>query len=190
MAKRCLLWLVIAAVLSWTTTRAAKPAGNRDSQTLPLELILTADRSAHRMSGTLKLETQLRNVSNEDIYIWEWDLCWNPARGLTMWIEGADGKTVQGRSLPDCVPPPPDPGDPYQFVKLGPGKLYGVFEEIKLTDYLNAPGEYDIHATFRSFLSSQWITEDFGNDPISKLRLWTMERPVVSAKRIHITVKP
>jgi hypothetical protein len=190
MLKSWLPWLVFAAMLLWTPTRGAKLAAGSDSGALPLELVLRADRKVYRMSDTLRLETQLRNIGEKDVYIWEWDMCWNPARGLSMRIIGADGKYVQSRVLLDCVPPPPRSGDPYQFVKLAPETFYGHAEGFKLSDLVNKPGEYDFFATFSSFLSSQWVAEGFGNDPISKLLLWTMERPVITSKRIHITVNP
>jgi hypothetical protein len=154
MLYRSLPWLLFFGVFSWTPTPQSKPSDRGASHPLPLELILKGDHSVYRMSDTLRLEIQLRNISNEDVFIWHWDLCWNPARGLTMWIIGADGKTVQGSFLADCVPPPPRSGDPYQFVKVGPGNLYGLFENLKLSDYVNKPGEYDIYATFNSFLSA------------------------------------
>src|SRR5258707_12231126 len=153
------------------TTRLGPP----ESRTLPLELTIRADRNVYRMSDTLRLETQLQNVSEEDIYIWEWDMCWNPARGLSMSIVGVDGKYVQSRFLLDCVPPPPRQGDPYQFFKLAPGSFYGHSEGFKLKDFLNKPGEYDVSATFNSFLSSQWVAQFLEGEPISKLSLWTME---------------
>jgi hypothetical protein len=190
MLYRWLPWLLFFGVFSWTPAPQSKPSDRGASRPFPLELILRADRSMYRMSDTLRLETQLRNISNEDIYIWQWDLCWNPARGLTMWIIGADGKTVQGSFFADCVPPPPRSGDPYQFVKVGPGNLYGLFEDLKLSEYLNKPGEYDIYATFNSFLSADFVTQFLGHDPISKLPLWTMERPTIISERIHITVNP
>jgi hypothetical protein len=54
------------------TTRLARPL---ESRTLPLELALRADRNVFRISDTLRLETQLQNVGEDDIYIWEWDMC-------------------------------------------------------------------------------------------------------------------
>ena len=190
MPYRCLPWLLFFGLFSWTPTPQSKSSEQSASHPLPLELILKADRSVYRISDTLRLDTQLRNISNEDIYIWHWDLCWNPARGLTMWIIGADGKTVQGSFLADCVPPPPRSGDPYQFVKVGPGNLYGLFGNLKLSDYVNKAGEYDIYATYNSFLSADFVREFLGDDPIGKLPLWTMERPTITSRHIHITVKP
>jgi hypothetical protein len=189
MLYRFLPLLLFFGAFAWTSAPQSKPFDRSTSRTLPLELILKGDRSVYRISDTLRLETQLRNISNEDIYIWHWDLCWNPARGLTMRIIGADGKAVQGSSFADCVPPPRS-GAPYQFVRVGPGNLYGLFEDLKLSEYVSKPGQYDIYATFNSFLSADFVTRSLGGDPISKLPLWTMERPTITSKRIHITVSP
>jgi hypothetical protein len=188
--KRRLNCLVIAAVFICTSAPAAKLSAGTDSRSLALELTLRPDHNVYRMSDTLHLETQLRNVGEGDVYIWEWDMCWNPARGLSMRIIGADRKDVRSRFLLDCVPPPPLQGNPYAFVKLAPGTFYGHAEDFKLSDMVNQPGEYDVIVSFNSFLSSHWIAEYLGNEPISKLPLWTMERPTVTSKRIHITVKP
>jgi hypothetical protein len=37
------------------------------------------------------------------VYVWEEDLCWNPARGLSMRITTAAGKDVQSPVLLDCL---------------------------------------------------------------------------------------
>jgi len=93
------------------------------------------------------METQLLNTGNEDVCIWEWDLCWNFARGLSMYFTTADGTPVQGNFLFDCVPPPPKEGNVYAFIKLEPGRFYGIADEIKVTDVVSKPGEYDISVT-------------------------------------------
>lgn len=190
MLKRCLPYLGIVAVLAWAAVPAAKTPSGAGSRSLALELTLKPDRNVYRMSDTLHLETQVRNIGEGDVYIWEWDMCWNPARGLSMRITGADGKDVQSPFLMDCVPPPPREGNAYQFVKLAPERLYGLAEGFKLSGLVNGPGEYDVHATFSSFLSPQWTAEFLGKEPIGKLPLWTMEQPALSSNRIHITVKP
>jgi hypothetical protein len=189
MLKRFLPWLMIASMLRSTPAPAAKLSGG-DSPTLPLELVLRADRKVYRMSDTLKLEAQLKNIGDKNVFIWERDMCWNPAHGLSMKIIGADGKYVQGSFLLDSVPPPPSSGNSYQFVKLAPEMFFGRADEFKLSNLVIKPGEYDVSATFSSFLSSRWLANEFGNDPISKGSVWTMERPVITSKRIHIVVNP
>jgi hypothetical protein len=78
----------------------------------------------------------------------------------------------------------------YQFFKIEPNRFYGLAEDFKISDLVNGPGEYNISATFSSFLSSKWIAEFFGKEPIGKLPLWTVEQPPVNSNRIHIAVKP
>jgi hypothetical protein len=63
------------------------------------------------------------------VYIWEWDLCWNFARGLSMYLTTADGTPVRGDFLFDCVPPPPKEGNVYAFIKLEPGRFYGIADD-------------------------------------------------------------
>jgi hypothetical protein len=153
-------------------------------------LAIKADRKVYNLSDSLHLETRLTNVGKGDIYIREWDLCWNPARGLSMRIVDVQGNSVRGRALLDCIPPPPREEDVYQFIRLGPDRFYGVAEDFPISDLVNGPGEYDIAATFRSFLSSEWVGEFLGKDPIAKLPLWTIEQPVLTSNRVHITVEP
>ncbi len=189
MLKRWLLWLTFVVVFTWISTPAEKPPNGTDSRPLALGLFIKADRTLYRMSDMLHLETQLRNVGKEDVYVWESDMCWNMARGLSMRIIGADGKEVKTPFLLDCVPPPPHQEDPYQFVKLAPGTFYGHADGFKLSELVNRPGEYDLDATFNSFLSSQWVSEFMRNEPISKLPMWTMECPAIFSKPIHFIVK-
>ena len=100
------------------------------------------------MSGEITMETQLLNTSTEDVYVWDLDFCWNPARGFSMYITMKDGSGVNGDFLLDCVPPPPKPGNVYQFIKIGPGELHGRTDTFKVKDLINKPGEFDIEVTF------------------------------------------
>lgn len=154
-----------------------------------LELALKTDRDTYRLSDTLHLETRLTNVGQTDVFIWEWDLCWNPARGLTMRITDAQGKDVQGRILLDCVPPPPRQGDVYQFFRLARGDFHGRAEDFAVSDLVNGPGEYNISAFFSGSLSRNWIAEFLAKDPIGKLPLWTMDKPPLTSNRVRINVK-
>ena len=162
MLRRCLPYVAIVAVFVCTAMPAAKIPSGVASRSLALELTVKPNRNVYRMSDPLQIETQLRNVGEGDVYIWEWDMCWNPARGLSMRIIGADGKDVQSPFLLDGVPPPPRQGNAHQFVKLPPERFYGLAEHFKLSELVNGPGEYDVDATFNSFLSSKWTAEFLG----------------------------
>ena len=155
-----------------------------------LELAVRTDQHTYRMSDKIRMETRLLNTGNGDVYIWDWDLCWNPARGLSMFLTTPDGSPVHGDFLFDCVPPPPKEGNVYAFIKLEPGRFYGVADEIKVTDVVSKPGEYDINVAYKSFASRSLTKEFLQHDPISKLPLWTMEQPTITAPRVHIVVKP
>jgi len=187
---KCWLPLSLVAAFSCVLARSTGSAPGAPSTSSPqVELALKVDCDTYRLSDTLHLETRLTNVGQIDIYIWEWDLCWNPARGLTMRIVDAQGKDVQGRILLDCVPPPPRQGDVYQFIKLAQGNFYGRAEAFALSDLVNGPGEYDISAFFSGSLSRKWIAQYLGKDPIGNLPLWTMDKHPLASNRIHITVK-
>jgi hypothetical protein len=190
MLKRWLPFLFVAVAFTFIPAQVANFSVRAQPNSLPLELVLKADRNTYRMSDTLHLETRITNIGEKEIYLWEGDLCWNPARGLSMRITGADGKDVQSPFLLDCVPPPPRQGNAYQFVKISSERFYGLSENFKLSELVNGPGEYDLDATFSSFLSSKWTAEFLGKEPIAQLSLWTMEQPTITSNRIHITVKP
>jgi len=132
----------------------------------------------------------LVNTGKEDVYFWNWDLCWNPASGLTLRLVATDGKLATGKMLLDCMPPPPVKDDPYQFVKLAPMTTHGRVDDFKISDLVETPGEYDVEVTFRSFLSRKWVREFLSDQEIAKLPLWTMSEPVLKSKRIHLRILP
>jgi len=136
------------------------------------------------------IETQVLNVTNEDVYIWESDFCWNPAKGFSMYITAKDGSSARSNFLLDCLPPPPQPGSAYQFLKLKPQEFHGVRDVFEIKDFINKPGEYDIEVTFNSFLSESFVRQYFAGDPIAKLPLWTSDKPPISASLVHIAVNP
>src|ERR1700686_1083297 len=144
-----LVYLVIATMTSAVgqSNKAPKPAAPA------LKLAVRTDRQTYRMSDKIRMETQLLNAGQEDVYIWDWDLCWNPARGLSMYVTTPDGSAVRGDLLFDCVPPPPAEGHVYAFIKLEPGRFYGIADEINVTDVVSKPGEYDIDVTYNSLIS-------------------------------------
>ena len=88
----------------------------------------------------------------------------------------------------DCLPPPPRKGDVYQFVKIAPHAIYGFVHTFRVSELVNEPGEYNVLATFNSFLSAHLIAETFRNEPISSL--WTVDMPTVASNRIRIKVRP
>ena len=136
----------------------------------------------------MTLETQLTNVSSDAVFLNEWDLCWSFARGLVLRVIDSKGSDVRTDLLLDCIPPPPRPGDVYQFVKIDGGRFYGCVSQFGIRDIVNKPGEYDLDVSFGSSISAKWVSEFLRNDPISKLPLWTMEKPTLKAPRIHIKV--
>jgi hypothetical protein len=181
-----LLYLAIAAMTSAVgqSTKVPTPAAPA------LRLAVRTDRQTYRMSDKIKMEAQLLNAGKEDVYLWDWDLCWNPARGLSMYVTTPSGAAVNGKLLFDCLPPQPKEGRVYAFIKLEPGRFYGTADEINVTDVVNKPGEYNIDVTYNSFLSSSFIKEFLSHDPIAQLPVWTMEQPTIKALRLHIVVKP
>jgi hypothetical protein len=110
-------WLLFLFVVTLQLARAqsSPPIPDNTLTDSKLQLTIKTERNVLRMSDTLEMETRLTNWGNKDSYIWEEDMCWNPARGLSMRVMTSAGKDVQGPSLLDCLPPPPREGDAYQF---------------------------------------------------------------------------
>ena len=180
---------IIAALLFAAVIAEAGESSDSTSVGITkVELTLKTERDTYRMSDTLQMETRLSNSGSKDVYIWEEDMCWNPARGLSMRITTSAGKYVQSPALLDCLRPPPATGDVYQFVKIAPRTFYGNVHRFKVSDLVGRPGEYTLFATFNSFLSAHFIAETFPREPIGKL--WTLDIPTVTSNRIHIKVRP
>ena len=186
MRKFVLLYLTIVAM----TSAVGQPNKVPTPDPAALRLTVRTNRQSYRMSDKIKMETELLNVGREDVYIWDWDLCWNPARGLSMYVTTPDGAAVNGNLLFDCLPPPPVEGHLYAFIKLEPGRFYGIADEINVADVVSKPGRYNIDVTYNSFISRRSINEFLSHDPIVKLPLWTMEQPTIKARRLHIVIQP
>jgi len=179
----------VAASLVFTAVLSVAQATPKQSPSLKLSV--RTDRQVYRLSQEMILETQILNVGPKDVYIWESDLCWNPARGFSMYITATkEGSPVSSKVLLHCLPPPPQTGDAYQFIKIRPREFHGTWDAFKIKDFINKPGEYDIAVTFNSFLSDSFMHDSFAGDPIAKLPLWISDNPPLTAPLVHIVVKP
>jgi hypothetical protein len=181
----CIIAVVLFAAV---IPQAGESSDSTSERITKVELTLKAEHDIYRMSDTLQMETRLSNSGSKDVYIWEKDMCWNPARGLSMRITTSAGRYVQSPALLDCLRPPPVAGDVYQFVKIAPRTFYGHVHRFKVSDLVDKPGEYTVFATFNSFLSAHFIAETFQREPIGKL--WTTDIPPITSNRIHIRVRP
>jgi len=181
-------WIIAAVLLAAVIAQAGESSDSTSERITKVELTLKTERDIYRMSDTLQIETRLSNSGSKDVYIWEKDMCWNPARGLSMRITTSAGKDVQSPVLLDCLRPPPAAGDAYQFVKIAPRAFYGHVHRFKVSDLVDKPGEYTVFATFNSFLSAHFIAETLQREPISKL--WTTDIPTITSNRIQIKVRP
>jgi len=85
-------WFIVAAISSTAVAQANGPKPIPS----PLYLTVRTDRQTCRMSDTIRMETHSSTPGNEDVYIWDWDSCWNPARGLSVYVKAPDGSPVHG----------------------------------------------------------------------------------------------
>jgi hypothetical protein len=118
MLNRWLFFLLIVGPFELAFAQSTARTPNPTSAHSTLQLILNTEHDLYRISDTLQMETRLANFGDKDVYIWEQDMCWNPAHGLSMRITTSAEKDVQSPFLLDCLPPPPREGDVYQFVKI------------------------------------------------------------------------
>ena len=141
------------------------------------------DRKTYSISYKLKMEVQLTNISQEDIYVYEWYLCWGQGPALNLQVFDASGKFIGPGFTFDCVPPPPKPGDLTQFARIEPAKFYGIRDTFGLRELVKKSGEYDLVVQCGAFLPTDyWAKEGFPN-----LNYWTSKHPRLKAK-VHITV--
>ena len=178
----------IFAVFIMGTVLAAPSQTRQRRPSTQLRLQVSTDRQSYKLSDSLQLDTQIVNAGNSDVYIYSWDVCWNAFRGLSLHLIAPDGSAARGKVLPDCVPPPPNPRDVYEFVRLEPGRVYGLLDSFKVTDLVSKPGEYRLQATFSGSLSPDWIHEWMATAPIATLPLWTVDQPPVKSEAIQLTV--
>ncbi|HKO13105.1 MAG TPA: hypothetical protein VJV22_14115 [Acidobacteriaceae bacterium] len=175
-----MLGLVVAA--------AAQLRHQQQPPSTQLRLQVSTDRQSYKLADSLQLDAQLVNTGEEDVYIYTWDLCWNAFRGLSLHLISSDDSAARGHVLLDCVPPPPDPRDVYQFVRLEPRRVYGLMDTFKVRDVVSKPGDYRLQVTFSGSLSRDWIHESMATVPIATLPLWTMERPPLKSNTIQLTI--
>jgi len=138
------LWIIAVLLLAAVIAQAGESSDSTSERITKVELTLKAEHDIYRMSDTLQMEIRLSNSGSKDVYIWEKDMCWNPARGLSMRITTSAGKYVQSPALLDCLRPPPAAGDAYQFVKISPRTFYGHVHRFKVSDLVDKPGEYTL----------------------------------------------
>jgi hypothetical protein len=181
------VFLIVAAVVS---AAAQANTGSKGHSSPSLKLTTRTDRHVYRMSEEITMEVQLLNTGTQDVYVWDWDLCWNPARGFSIYVTAKDGSPVSSDVLFDCLPPPPQPGNVYQFIKLQPDEFHGTVATFKVKDLINKPGEFDIEVTFNSFISGGFVQKYLAGDPIAKLPVWTMEQPTITAAPVHVVIRP
>lgn len=192
MFNRIWLLVLIPAFIgvAWGQSKSPTTPDASNPTALPLQLSVRVDRLTYRMSDSMKMETQITNVGHDDVYLYEGSLCYNFARWLRLSVFDAKGTYVQTHFLIDCLPSTPQRGNVYQFVKVEPGRFYGIADDSPIRDLVNEPGEYDMDVSYESCISAEWISKFFGKEPISKLPLWTMEKPILKANRIHFRVVP
>lgn len=181
---------VVFAVLMLGIAVAASAQSHleKQRQSMQLRVQVSTDQLTYKLGDSLRLETQLVNAGNGDAYIYSWDMCWNAFRGLSLKMLAPDGSLAHGTVLFDCVPPPPNPENVYEFIPLEPGRVYGRLDTFRLTDLVRKPGQYRLEVTFSSSLSRKWLDEEMATAPIATLPVWTMEQPPLKSNAIQLTV--
>src|SRR5258708_36292968 len=122
--------ILLVAVMSASLCFGQKSSSASASEP-NLQLSVRTNRTVYSMKDKLHIEVQLTNAGNSDVYVWDWFFCWGQGSDLSIHAFDANGKMVQPVSgiLIDCVPPPPKEHDTSQFIRLEPGRFYGVSAE-------------------------------------------------------------
>jgi hypothetical protein len=182
MPPRLFLGLLLAA-----TFAVVQHSGASGDQvpTSRLPLTVRADQKVYSLHEKLYLETQVTNVSQETVYLNQWDLCWGQGPALSLSVVDSSGNTVGPGFLLDCIPPPPKPGDMSACMRLNPHMFLGSAHEFVVRDLVNKPGNYTFKIQSGSALTAEWLAEA----GFPKLPYWTREdRPI--ATEMHISVGP
>jgi hypothetical protein len=166
------------------TSQSSGPALH-ETDTTRLQLTVRTDKQTYSIKSEMLLEVQLTNVGRDTVYVYRWNLCWGQGPALNMRVKDAEGRDVYTSILWDCIPPPPKPGEPSQFIRLEPSNFYGLRNEIKLRQIVNKPGKYQLTIQIGSFPSPEFL-KDAG---FPNLPYWTtLDKPLT--RRILITVTP
>jgi len=183
-APKELLSLVLA-VVSLSAVALAQSANSENVNKPNLQLSVRADRSSYSMKDKLHMEVQLTNVGNSDIYVWDWIFCWGQGSAISIHAFDNKGKMVQPVSgfLIDCVPPPPKEHDTSQFIRLEPGRFYGVSEEFDMRDLVDGPGSRTLIVSIGGVLSHDFLRKSGYPD----IPYWTSDDKSLSA-RVQIQV--
>jgi hypothetical protein len=193
MFNRIVLLVLTSAFVGIASGQSSHPTASKPSKPaeLPLQLTVRVDKQTYHLSDGIETEVQITNIGKDDVYVYDWSLCWNDARWLTMRAFNAKGDYVHSSEfLADCLPPPPVKGEVYQFIRIEPHRFYGMVDGFPIRELVDKAGEYDIDVTYESCLAAEWISKYFASEPISKLPLWTMEKPILKSNRIPIKVVP
>jgi hypothetical protein len=113
------------------------------------------------MKDRIHLEVQVTNDGRSDVYVWSSIFCWGQGSALSIHTINAKGELIQPAStfLLDCVPPPPAGHQISQFIKLEPGRFYGIADDFKPRDLVDGPGEVTLVVTLSGVLSKDLIRE-------------------------------
>lgn len=158
---------------------------SKNSQAPHLKLTVRTDRSTYSMKDKLHIEVQLTNVGNSDVYVYDWIFCWGQGSALSVHALDQKGKWVQPKSsfLLDCIPPPPTEHDSSQFIRIEPGRFYGLEDDFNLPDLVDGPGERTVEVALGGVLSRDFLRK-YGNPD---LPYWTGDdKPLFARVHIHV----
>jgi hypothetical protein len=85
--------------------------------------------------------------------------------------------------VPDCIAPPPEPGDMSQFLRVPLGHFYGHTISLKIQDFAKKPGEYDFVFEYHPSISVGLLVESGFPD----VSFWTAEEKPLRS-RVHVKV--
>jgi hypothetical protein len=113
-----------------------------------LQVIFNCDKVKASMTDTVVFDVAILNVDEHPADLFQ-RLEWGEGGGLLLWFR--DGKKERFRPWVDPPYPPPPPDDPGLFIKVEPGRFYGVRERWPVKSIgRGRPGKYTIWVDYTS----------------------------------------
>ena len=184
-SSKCLVVIWACFCVLTAAAFAQDKSAGVSNKTPNLQLSVRTDRVTYSMKDKLHIEVQLTNVGQSDVYVWRWIFCWGQGPALSIHALDQKGEWVQPKSsfLLDCLPPTPKEHDASQFIRIEPGRFYGVTDDFNLPDLVDGPGKRTLEIGLSGVLSKEIIRE-FG---FPNLPYWTSDdKPLFARVRIRV----
>jgi hypothetical protein len=170
--NRCIYVAAFVCLLAGSLLAQDKPT---------LTITVKSEKDSYSLHDKIRLTFVRQNVGRERLLVprqWGWGVMRTDIR-----VFDAKGNDVKTNILVDELPPPPQP---YDFVLLERGDFVGTYKNGDVTQFINAPGDYELVVEYTSYLSETYAREAM---KMPNAPFWSQERGTITSNRIklHIT---